>query len=92
MKFLAILGDSFREAVDTKVFTVQVGLGIILVLFLASYSVEPVPAQTAFQQIAADEASPWNGIAPYLAARALLRAGKLEGDSAAMSVHILSRD
>src|SRR5438105_15235634 len=51
MKFLAILGDSFREAVDTKVFTVQVGLGIILVLFLASYSVEPVPAQTAFQLI-----------------------------------------
>jgi len=40
-------------------------------------------AAEEFQQIAADKESPWYDIAPYLAARALLRAGKLEGDAAA---------
>ena len=40
-------------------------------------------AAEAFEQIAADKESPWHDIAPYLAARALLRAGKLEGDAAA---------
>jgi hypothetical protein len=40
-------------------------------------------AAEAFEQIAADKESPWHDIAPYLAGRALLRAGSLEGGAAA---------
>jgi tetratricopeptide (TPR) repeat protein len=37
-------------------------------------------AAQSFQEIAAEKDSPWREIAPYLAARALLRAGLLNGD------------
>ena len=44
------------------------------------YSGQSRKASGAFQQIAEDMESPWRGFAPYLAARALLRAGMLDGD------------
>ncbi|SPE26704.1 hypothetical protein SBA3_1280006 [Candidatus Sulfopaludibacter sp. SbA3] len=37
-------------------------------------------ASQLFRDIAAEEDSPWRDIAPYLAARALLRAGSVNGD------------
>jgi ABC-type transport system involved in multi-copper enzyme maturation permease subunit len=43
MKFLAILKDSVREAVDTKVFYVMVGLSLVLVVLAASASFTPEP-------------------------------------------------
>ena len=36
MKFFGILKDSFREAVDAKVFYVMVGLSLFLTLFVMS--------------------------------------------------------
>jgi hypothetical protein len=41
-------------------------------------------ASEAFEQIAADGESPWRGYGPYLAARALLRAGRYDGDQEAL--------
>jgi len=41
------------------------------------YSEQYDAAQQDFQTIAADALSPWHGVAPYLAARCLIRAGKL---------------
>jgi hypothetical protein len=41
-------------------------------------------ARTAFDAIAKDTASPWKDIAPYLAARALVRQGTIEKNEAAM--------
>ena len=35
MKYLAILKDSLREAIDTKVFYVMVGLSLVVILFTA---------------------------------------------------------
>lgn len=46
------------------------------------YSRQYDAARSGFQSIAADESSPWRGIAPYLAARCLIRSGKLS-DAAA---------
>jgi hypothetical protein len=40
------------------------------------YSEQYDAARQDFQTIAADAASPWRGVAPYLAARCLIRAGK----------------
>jgi ABC-type transport system involved in multi-copper enzyme maturation permease subunit len=51
MKFLAILKDSFREAVDGWVIFVMFALSLLLILFVAQFSVEPVPAEEAFQEI-----------------------------------------
>jgi len=51
MKFLAILKDSVREALDGWVIYVMLGMSLILVLFVASFSVEPVPADEAFRDI-----------------------------------------
>jgi ABC-type transport system involved in multi-copper enzyme maturation permease subunit len=41
MKFLAILKDSFREALDTKVFYVMIGLSALLTLVAATLSFQP---------------------------------------------------
>ena len=43
MKFLAILKDSFREAIDAKVFYVLVGLSLLLALLTLSVSFDPQP-------------------------------------------------
>lgn len=42
MKFLAILKDSLREAIDTKVFYVMVGLSVVLTLLTATLSFRPI--------------------------------------------------
>jgi ABC-type transport system involved in multi-copper enzyme maturation permease subunit len=51
MKPLAILKDSFREALDSKVFYVLAGLSLVLTLLIASASFRPVPAETALATI-----------------------------------------
>jgi ABC-type transport system involved in multi-copper enzyme maturation permease subunit len=43
MKFLAILKDSFREAVDTRVIYVLIGLSCLLILLTATLSFKPSP-------------------------------------------------
>src|SRR6516165_5030238 len=45
MKFLAILKDSLREALDTKVFYVMVGFSLLVVLFIASVGYRPVSVE-----------------------------------------------
>ena len=49
MKYLAILKDSFREALDSKVLYVLMGLSAVLTLFLLSISFQPIPAEEALQ-------------------------------------------
>jgi len=44
VKYLALLKDSFREAVDTKVFFVMVALSTIVILLVASLGFQPRPA------------------------------------------------
>jgi ABC-type transport system involved in multi-copper enzyme maturation permease subunit len=45
MKFLAILKDSLREALDTKVFYVMVGLSLLVVLLVGSIGYQPVSVE-----------------------------------------------
>jgi ABC-type transport system involved in multi-copper enzyme maturation permease subunit len=52
-QFLAILKDSFREAMDAKVIYVLLAMSGLLILFVATMSFEPAPPQAAFDQIAA---------------------------------------
>ena len=49
MKYLAILKDSLREAIDSKVFYVTVGLSVLLVLFVASVSFRPLTMEEELQ-------------------------------------------
>jgi ABC-type transport system involved in multi-copper enzyme maturation permease subunit len=51
MKFLAILKDSFREAVDGWIIFAMFALSTLLIVFIASFSVEPLPADKAFEHI-----------------------------------------
>jgi ABC-type transport system involved in multi-copper enzyme maturation permease subunit len=51
MKYLAILKDSFREAIDTKVFYVMGGFSLLLAIVIASISFRPLPAEEAFGDI-----------------------------------------
>jgi len=51
LKFWAILKDSFREAVDGKIFLVMLIISTLLIVFVASFSVEPVDADEAFSHI-----------------------------------------
>jgi hypothetical protein len=52
MKYLAILKDSLREALDSKVLYVTVGLSALLILFLASVSFRPVTMQEEVENLA----------------------------------------
>jgi ABC-type transport system involved in multi-copper enzyme maturation permease subunit len=45
MKFLAILKDSVREAIDSKVFYFMIGLSTLIILFIASISYQPVSVE-----------------------------------------------
>lgn len=45
MKFLAILKDCLREALDTKVFYVMVGFSLLVILFVASVGYRPVSVE-----------------------------------------------
>jgi ABC-type transport system involved in multi-copper enzyme maturation permease subunit len=51
MKFLAILKDSFREAVDGWIVYAMLGMSALLILFVACFSFTPVPADEALQHI-----------------------------------------
>jgi hypothetical protein len=51
MKYLAILKDSLREAIDTKVFYVMVGLSFLVILAIASVGFEPIPADAGLRSI-----------------------------------------
>ena len=52
MKFLAILKDSLREAVDTKVFYVTLGLSAFLILLIGSVSFRPITVEDQADQLA----------------------------------------
>jgi ABC-type transport system involved in multi-copper enzyme maturation permease subunit len=52
MKYLAILKDSFREAIDTKVFYVMVGLSLLVTLLAATLSFKPRSPEKIMQFMA----------------------------------------
>lgn len=52
MKFIAILRDSLREAIDVKVFYVMVALSGLLILFAFSISFTPRPPEDSLKLIA----------------------------------------
>ena len=49
MKFLAIMKDSVREAIDSKVFFVMVGLSSVMILLACTLSFKPQPAEPLFK-------------------------------------------
>src|SRR5262245_45531228 len=51
MKYLAILKDSFRESLDTKVFYVMTVISLLVVLFIGSISYAPAAAEKAIPNI-----------------------------------------
>jgi ABC-type transport system involved in multi-copper enzyme maturation permease subunit len=51
MKYLALLRDSFREALDSKVIYFTFGLSALLVLFLLSVSFRPITARDQAEQV-----------------------------------------
>ena len=51
MKFLAILKDSLREAIDCKVLYVMVGLSCLVTLVVASLSFKPLPAELNMRKL-----------------------------------------
>jgi len=53
MKFLAILKDSFREAIDAKVFYVMVGLSVLLTLLAFTLTFTPAASGERVMQFAA---------------------------------------
>jgi ABC-2 family transporter protein len=52
MKFLAILRDSLREAIDAKVFYVMIGLSSLLILLALSCTFRPRPGGAMLMQMA----------------------------------------
>jgi ABC-type transport system involved in multi-copper enzyme maturation permease subunit len=55
MKYFAILKDSLREAIDTKVMYFMLALSICLILFVGSIGFKPVPAEEAIPYMVNDE-------------------------------------
>jgi ABC-type transport system involved in multi-copper enzyme maturation permease subunit len=51
MKYLAILKDSFREAIDAKILYVMVALSGVLIVLLASISFRPVALQEEVESV-----------------------------------------
>src|SRR5947208_8230965 len=49
MKFLAIMRDSLREAIDSKVFFVMVGLSGVFILLAFTLSFKPQPGEQLFK-------------------------------------------
>src|SRR5439155_6892469 len=49
MKFLAIMKDSVREAIDSKVFFVMVALSSVMILLACTLSFKPRPAEQIFK-------------------------------------------
>src|SRR4051812_13225946 len=53
MKFLAILKDSLREALDSKVLYALLGLSVLVIVGVASISFKPRPAEAGVSDIVA---------------------------------------
>src|SRR5262249_18366205 len=51
MKYLAILKDSFREAIDNKVIFVMVGLALLVTLFVLSVGFEPMAPEAMMARL-----------------------------------------
>lgn len=51
MKYLAILRDSFREAIDAKVFYVMLALSSLMILFVGSISYRPVTMEEEMRHL-----------------------------------------
>jgi ABC-type transport system involved in multi-copper enzyme maturation permease subunit len=51
MKYLAILKDSVREAIDSKVLYVMVGLSVLVTLFVLTLSFKPLSAETLLRDM-----------------------------------------
>jgi len=51
MKFLAIMKDSLREAIDSKVFFVMVALSSVMILLACTLSFKPQPAEELFKAL-----------------------------------------
>jgi ABC-type transport system involved in multi-copper enzyme maturation permease subunit len=51
VKLLAVLKDSFREAIDAKVFYVMIGLSALLIVLVGSVSFQPGPADKMMRSL-----------------------------------------
>jgi len=51
MKYFAILKDSLREALDSKVLYVLLGLSLLMILFVATLSFKPLAAEKTLEQV-----------------------------------------
>lgn len=51
MKYLAILKDSLRETLDSKVLYFMIGLSVLVILAVASMSFQPEPAEEGLRSI-----------------------------------------
>jgi ABC-type transport system involved in multi-copper enzyme maturation permease subunit len=49
VKLFAVLKDSFREAIDAKVFYVMIGMSALLIILVGSVSFQPEPAEKMMQ-------------------------------------------
>jgi ABC-type transport system involved in multi-copper enzyme maturation permease subunit len=56
-KYLAILKDSLREAIDNKILYVMVGLSFLIIAVIASMSFRPLSADKAMKSIVQGEAA-----------------------------------
>jgi ABC-type transport system involved in multi-copper enzyme maturation permease subunit len=52
MKYIAILRDSLRETIDSKVFFVVIAIALLAVFLMATISLEPNPAEQGLQKVA----------------------------------------
>jgi ABC-type transport system involved in multi-copper enzyme maturation permease subunit len=71
MKYLAILTDSMREALDSKVLYFTVGLSLLVILCMASISFAPQPADKGIEMIV--QKFPGGGGGPFHGMPAPLR-------------------
>jgi len=71
MKYFAILSDSLREALDSKVLYFTVGLSLLVILGMASISFEPQPADKGIELIV--QKFPGGGGGPFRGMPAALR-------------------
>ncbi len=51
MKYFAILKDSLREALDSKVLYVLMALSLVMILFVATLGFRPLPAEKTMEKI-----------------------------------------
>src|SRR5262249_31355533 len=51
MKYFAILKDSLREALDSKVLYVLLGLSLLMILFVSTLSFKPLAAEKTLEQV-----------------------------------------